>query len=217
MRLHARGFRDGLADRPLDPLGQLVRVVERQLTGELEVERDLQLRADVSTFTLCTSRTPATASAAACARSRTSAASPGSTWTTTSLTGARDGVLDRIRRGMPLPDRGARGHADDDVRELPVAGLPHPKPAQLDAGSSRSIAARATASASSGTRSMSTSTLPRISLIAARITSTETKSAAIASPTGYPARARSEPDEHGHRAREVAREVERVRPSAALP
>src|SRR5487761_1559585 len=37
-----------------------------------------------STLTLCTSRTRGTASAAACARSRTAASSSGSTWTTTS-------------------------------------------------------------------------------------------------------------------------------------
>ena len=67
-------------------------------------------------------------------RSRTSASGPsGSTWTTTSLPGKRSlhGGLDPIGGRMPLLDRGARRHADDDVDERASGGVAKPQPAQL--------------------------------------------------------------------------------------
>ena len=42
-----------------------------------------------------------------------------------------DRRLDRVRRGVALADCGSRRDADDDVRELPAPGLPHPQTPQL--------------------------------------------------------------------------------------
>ena len=58
---------------------------------------------------------------------------------------------------------------------------------------------------------MSTSTLRRISRAAAATTSTATKSAAIESPSGKPARAAMRPAEHGDGREQVGAEVDRVR------
>src|SRR5829696_1651689 len=55
------------------------------------------------------------------------------------------------------------------------------------------IAARAASSAAAGARSISTSTLRRINLVAATSTSAATKSAAIESPSGNPAEAATSP------------------------
>ena len=45
--------------------------------------------------------------------------------------------LDRIRGRVALADRGAGRDADDDVRELPAAGLAHPQAAKLHRGLER--------------------------------------------------------------------------------
>ena len=98
VRLHGVGLRHRLLDRALDLGRDGVRLLEREVARQLEVERDLRRRPTVSTVTLCTSRTRGTATAAACARSRTAASSSGSTWTTTSLSGsaALHRRLDRV-------------------------------------------------------------------------------------------------------------------------
>ena len=67
------------------------------------------------------------------------------------------------------------------------------------------------ASASAGARSISTSTFALISRAAASSTSTPTKSAAIESPFGWPARASEQADEHGDASRRGRCEVQRVR------
>ena len=48
-----------------------------------------------------------------------------------------NGLLHRIRRRMTLPDAGRGRDADYHVGELAPSGLPHPQPAQLDAGAER--------------------------------------------------------------------------------
>ena len=82
---------------------------------------------------------------------------------------------------MALPDRGARRDADHDVRELPPGRLAHPQPAQLDGRLSAADRGQRRRLGLGGTRSISTSTLTRISRAAASSTSTATKSAAAES------------------------------------
>ena len=118
-----------------------MRLLERQVAGQLQVQRDLRAAVDVEHVTLWISRTRGTPSAAACARSRSaSSSSAGSTWTTTSLPGsAVERGLDRVRGGVSLADRRARRDADHDVREVAAGRLAHAQPARaltggLDAG-----------------------------------------------------------------------------------
>ena len=47
MRLHTGDLRHGGADRRLELLGDVVRLLERQVTGELHVERELLAAVDV--------------------------------------------------------------------------------------------------------------------------------------------------------------------------
>ena len=175
-----------LADRALDLLGDLVRLLER--AGRPAASGAATARCPsrpTTALTLCTSRTRGTPSAAACARSRTSASlSIGSTWTTTSASGSADCTrpLDRVGRRMPLADGGVVGDADHDVGE--IRGR---RPGACAAGGARRQArcrrsrARAASSASAGTRSIRTSMLPRIRRTAATSTMHATKSAAIES------------------------------------
>ena len=102
--------------------------------GSLTCSESSVLPSTSTSARLCTSRTCGTPIAAACARSRRSASSSGSTWTTTSASGSAplDGRLDRVGGCMALADRRARRDADHDVGELAAAGLAHPQPPQLD-------------------------------------------------------------------------------------
>ena len=93
-------------------------------------------------------------------------------------------ALDRVGGGVALADRCVVRHADHDVREHPPGSLPHPQATQLDRRHEPAIAARAAVSASVGTRSIRTSTLPRIRRTAAMSTMQATKSAAIESAFG---------------------------------
>ena len=104
------------------------------------------------------------------------------------------------RRARPRRRRRAPGAAPRR-RETPITTSANLRPAawrirrrrSSTGGSIASIAWRAASSASAGARSMSTSMLRRMRRPAAPRTSTATKSAATASPFGWPARARSSP------------------------
>ena len=142
----------------LDLLGDLVRLVEREAAREASGAATARCPAPTARrSTLCTSRTRRTPSAAACARSRTSASvAIGSTWTTTSASGSADSTrpLDRVGGGVPLADRGVDVDADDDVGELhalqPGASAAAAARRRDDAGDRQ----RAASSASAGTRSI---------------------------------------------------------------
>ena len=95
-----------------------------------------------------------------------------------------DGLLDGVRGRVALADGRARRDADDDVGEVPPRRAPHAQAAQGHARAERPMARRAASSSSTGAWSMSTSTFRRIRRPAATRTSTATKSAAIASPSG---------------------------------
>ena len=86
-------------------------------------------------MTLCTSRTRGTSSAAACARSRTSASSGpvGSTWTTTSASGSADCTARSTASAAACPWLTAAPYvdADHDVGEVAPRRLPHAQPSQL--------------------------------------------------------------------------------------
>ena len=181
-------------DRALDLLGDLVRLLERQVARQLQVERDSVRpaeRDDVEVVDLAHARDAERRSVRALAQRRL--VSSGSTWTTTSLPGsARSSAAStRSAAACPWPDGRPRRDADDDVGERPARRLAQPQPRSSTGGSIRAIAARAAASASAGARSMSTSTLRRISRAAATSTSAATKSAAIESPPGKPAARRA--------------------------
>ena len=47
MRAHVLDLGDGRDDRALDLLGDVVRVLEREVAGELQVQRDLDAPVDV--------------------------------------------------------------------------------------------------------------------------------------------------------------------------
>ena len=161
------------------------------------------------------SRTCETVIAAARTRSRSSASSPGRLDVDDDVAlreRAMHGRLDAVGGGMPLPHRGPRRDADDDVRERAPAGLTQAKAAarRPAARAGRSPRARRP-TASAGARSISTSTLRRISRTAATTTSKATKSAAIESPSGNPARAASRPPTTATVPSEVGAEVDCVR------
>ena len=122
------------------------------------------------------------------------------------------GPLDRVGRRMPLADGGVEVDADHDVGEVASRGLAHAQPPQLD----RRLDAGDGAAARPpprrrARRSISTSTLRRISRTAASSTMHATKSAAIESACGWPARTSSRPTSTADRAAEVAAEMQRVR------
>ena len=68
----------------------------------------------------------------------TASSSVGSTWTTTSVSGSArcDRLLDRVGRGVALPDRGARRDGDHDVGEVAARRRADPQPPQLVTGGS---------------------------------------------------------------------------------
>src|SRR5579862_1074876 len=152
--------------------------------------------ASATAVTLCTSRTRGTPSAAAWARSRTAPTdSSGSTWTTTSASGSASCTARSTLSAAAWPWRIAAS------AETPITTSAKWRPAawrirsrrSSTGGSIAAIALRAASSASSGARSMSTPMLRRMRRAAAARTSRATKSAARASPLGWPARASSSP------------------------
>ena len=160
------------------------------------------------------SRTWETVIAAARTRSRSSASrTAGSTWTTTSLSGSARCTAASTRSAAACPwPTAAPG-------ETPMTTSANVRPPAwrrrsrrtTTGGSSRSIAARAATTASAGARSISTSTLRRISRTAATTTRKATNSAAIESPSGKPARAASRPPRTAMVPSEVGAEVDSVR------
>ena len=163
------------------------------LAGQLEVERDLAPVDGSITDRLWISRTRGTLSAAARIGSRMiGLLGVGSTWTTTSLPGSArfTAASTRSAAAWPCSDGGARLDAERRPRNA------RPPPGAAGGGAALRPArgvdggARA-ASASAGERSMSTSTLRRISLAAAARTSRATNSAASESAGRPPARRRS--------------------------
>ena len=133
--LHVDDLGHRAEDRPLDLLGDRVRLVERKLAGQLEVERHVDAVAASITDRLWISRTRETDIAASRTRSRSAASAPaGSTWTTTSLPGSArvHRGLDAVGDGVALADGGAGRDADHDVGERAARRLAQPQPAHLD-------------------------------------------------------------------------------------
>ena len=135
MRLHrASTARDRDADRSLDLLGDVVRLLERQVAGQLQVQRDLGAAVDrehVDVVHLAHARDAERGGLRAVADARRllrldvdDDVAPRQR--------ALHRLLDAVRGSVPLPDRGARRDADHDVRELAAAGLAHPQALELD-------------------------------------------------------------------------------------
>ena len=131
MGLHRVHLGDRGADRALHPLRDRVRLLERQVAGQLEVERDLGPSVHLDerevvdlaharhgercgvralAHVLVVERLDVDDDVAARQR-------------------ALDRGLDGVGGGVTLPDCGAGRDADDDVGELPSRRLPHPQSA----------------------------------------------------------------------------------------
>ena len=132
--LHRRDLRDGADDRALDLLGDVMRLVEREVARELQVERDLGVapeRDDAQIVDL---------THAAARSSRLRARGPerrlvarGSTWTTTSLPGSASSSSPRPGPRPHAPGRRRRPAAPRSRRRrTSPRGLPETKPRQLD-------------------------------------------------------------------------------------
>ena len=211
-------------DRALDLLGDVVRALEREVAGELEMERDLEPSVDLEdaeVVDLPHLRDAERGRQHALAELGVRLARLDVDDDVGVGQRSRERVLDPVGGGMALPDGGARSDPDDDVGEVLAARLAHPEPPELDRRVERGDRRpRRVLGVDAGVRSMSTSTFRRRSrAAAATITSAATKSAAIASPSGNPSAAADEAGEHRERAREVAAEMERVREQrvAAVP
>ena len=191
MSLDRVDLRHGGADRRLESLGDVVRRLERDVSGQLHVQRQLVPPADLD------EREVVDLAHIRNGDGRSVRAHPDAgiderldvNDDVASGQRALERLLDRVGRGMPLADRRRRRarrsrRRRTAARRLAASGAGAGRPP----ASSATIAARAAASASAGARSISTSTLPRISRAAASSTSTATKSAAIESPFGCPAR-----------------------------
>ena len=125
---------------------------------------------------------------------------------------ALDRLLDRVRDRVPLRDRGAGRHADDDVGEVAARRLAAAAGgAARPAGSIAAIARRAAASAAARRAIHEHVDVPPHEPPAATRTSTATNSAATESASVEAGAHGEQADEHGERAGEVAGEVERVR------
>ncbi len=217
VRLHRVDLRHRLArSRARPATATVVRLLERQVARQLQVQRELDAAVDgPRRARLWISRTPGRR-APQRARARAAPRPPrGSTWTTTSLPGsARCDRAPRPRRRRRAPGR-PRRRAGRRSRRPRTGGRPPGacrSRRSSTAGSIAAIASRAASSASAGARSMSTSTFRRISRAAASSTSTATKSAATESPLRV-ARAR---EQRARRARRPSRRG-RCRSAARSP
>ena len=137
MRLHGVDLRHGGGDRLLDLIRHLVRLLQPQLAGQLEVQRDLRPAADVQH-----------ADVVDLAHARDSERGGVCTVADGGLVLLRldvdddvtagqrvvQCVLDAVGRGVTLADRCARGNRDHDVGELPRAGLAHAEAPERDRG-----------------------------------------------------------------------------------
>ena len=134
-------------------------------------------------------------SAAAYARSRMASASWGSTWTTTSAPGTTRSTASSMASApaWPCSTAAAEGTPMTTSAKWRPAARRIRSRRSWTRGSSSSIAAERASRARAGTRSMRTSTFALISRLAAARTRTLTKRAAMASPSGWPARATSSP------------------------
>ena len=148
VRLHRTHLRRVAQDRRLDLLGDLVRGVERELAGKLQVQRHLGPPVDLEhreVVDLANVRDGERRRENALLKR--SVRCLGSTWTTTSIPGKRvvQRGLDPVRGRVALADRRARGDADHDVGEVLASRSPQPQPPELDRRSraSRSRDARA--------------------------------------------------------------------------
>ena len=173
MRLDVIDLRQRLADRGLDARRDAVGLLERELAGELEVERHLGAVANAEHGDVVdlTHRRDLERRGEGLLSEGRVRGGLGSTWTTTSLPGkaASTAVLHRVGDGVRLRHRGPRREPDDDVGEVAAGRLPEPEASQLDRGVQRrrSPGARRRRPWSAHV-SMSTSTFWRISLPAAR-------------------------------------------------
>ena len=137
VRLHRVHLRHRLDDRALDLGGDLVRVLERQLAGELEVERDLGRVADphdAQVVDLAHARDPLRRGERPLAQGRLVLLRLDVDDDVAVGQRPVHRVLDRVGRGVALADRRARRDGDHDVRELLPRGLAHPQAPQLDPG-----------------------------------------------------------------------------------
>ncbi len=134
MGLHGVDLRHRGADRTLDLLRDRVRLLERQVPGQLQVQRELRVTADVDDGQVVD-----LPHARDGERGRVGAL-PDRRLVSERLDVHDDvglgqrpvhGVLDGVGRGMPLPDRGARRDADHDVGEVAAGRLPHPQPTEV--------------------------------------------------------------------------------------
>ena len=135
MRLDGGDLGQRRDDRPLDFLRDLVRLVEREPAGKLEVQRDLGARigrddADVVHLAHATHAERSCVRALAHLRA------------IAERLDVHDDVrlgqrrlhcpLDRVRSCVPLSDSGIDGDADHDVGEVAAGGLAHAQAPELD-------------------------------------------------------------------------------------
>ena len=122
-------------DRPLDLLGDRVRLVERQLARQLEVERDVEAVGQLDhrqVVDLADARDRHRRLAHPLAQCRLDTG--GLDVDDDVAAGERSvhGLLDAVGDGMALTHGGARGDADHDVGERAAGRLAQPEPAHLD-------------------------------------------------------------------------------------
>ena len=158
MRLHVLDARL-LAQRRLHPLGDVVRLADGDVGGELEVQRDADLAVvlvDRDVVRLADQRLGERDRERAVAQVQ--AVAPRLEVHDHVAVGQRvaDGGLDGVGGAVALDDRLPRRHADDGVGEVLAAGLAHAQPAQLDAVAEAVDGLLGRACASAGAVSIST-------------------------------------------------------------
>ena len=135
MRLHRRDLRNCALDRPLDLLGDRVRLLERELARQLEVERELGAAVDGDdrdVVHLANARDVERRGMRALAHVGVGGLDRLDVDDDVRFRQRRlHRALDRVGRRVALADGGAVVDADDDVREHAPRRLPHAQPPQL--------------------------------------------------------------------------------------
>jgi hypothetical protein len=130
MRLHRFDLGHGRTDRALHLLGEIVRLLEREVAGEFQVERDLSPALDTQDGDVV-HLAHARDAERRCLRALADAARFVG-FDVHDHIAAREcglhGILDAVGGRVALAHRRPGGNADDDIGELAPAGLAHAQP-----------------------------------------------------------------------------------------
>ena len=220
VRAHVRDLGHRGEDRALDLLGHVVRLVEREVAGELEVQRDLDAPVDVQhgeVVELPHARDAERGRERALAEAGIGVARLDVDDDVRLGQARAHGVLDPVRGGMTLADGGPGRDPDDDVREVRAAGGANAQPPELDRRVERGDRAPGGLLRATGARSMSTSMFLRSSLAGREDDEPGDEERRDRVALREAERGREEPREHGERADEVAPEMEGVREQRVAP